>query len=85
MTPDLIYDQLIGRWLRQQGIFSWGGKSGSGLTARLRERFRKWLASVDRKFLNIGTRHMALCLRGGAAGLPLAYIARMSAAKFNPK
>ena len=37
MTPDLIYDQLIGMGLVDKVVFSWGGNSGVGSLHRLRD------------------------------------------------
>src|SRR5712691_4257852 len=37
MTPDLIYDQLIGMGCARKLIFSWGGNPGVGSLHRLRD------------------------------------------------
>ena len=37
MTPDLIYDQLIGMGCVRKLIFSWGGNPGVGSLHRLRD------------------------------------------------
>ena len=37
MTPDLIYDQMIGMGLARKLIFSWGGNPGVGSLHRLRD------------------------------------------------
>src|ERR1700692_4688719 len=37
MTPDLIYDQLIGAGCASKLIFSWGGNPGVGSLHRLRD------------------------------------------------
>src|ERR1700720_1668588 len=37
MTPDLIYDQLIGSGCASKLIFSWGGNPGVGSLHRLRD------------------------------------------------
>lgn len=37
MTPDLIYDQLIGAGCARKLIFSWGGNPGVGSLHRLRD------------------------------------------------
>src|SRR6476619_930325 len=37
MTPDLIYDQLIGAGCAAKLIFSWGGNPGVGSLHRLRD------------------------------------------------
>ena len=37
MTPDIIYDQLIGMGCAKKLIFSWGGNPGVGSLHRLRD------------------------------------------------
>src|SRR5260221_13511793 len=37
MTPDLIYDQLIGMGCAEKLVFSWGGNPGVGSLHRLRD------------------------------------------------
>src|ERR1700759_3438832 len=37
MTPDLIYDQLIGMGAADRLVFSWGGNPGVGSLHRLRD------------------------------------------------
>ncbi|HEY2842395.1 MAG TPA: CoA-transferase, partial [Bryobacteraceae bacterium] len=37
MTPDLIYDQLIGAGCVKKLVFSWGGNPGVGSLHRLRD------------------------------------------------
>src|SRR4249920_4131825 len=37
MTPDLIYDQLIGMGAAERLIFSWGGNPGVGSLHRMRD------------------------------------------------
>src|SRR6266700_1025735 len=37
MTPDLIYDQLIGAGCASKLVFSWGGNPGVGSLHRLRD------------------------------------------------
>src|SRR5215470_6240603 len=37
MTPDLIYDQLIGMGAAEKLIFSWGGNPGVGSLHRMRD------------------------------------------------
>src|SRR5689334_23505046 len=37
MTPDLIYDQLIGMGCARKLVFSWGGNPGVGSLDRLRD------------------------------------------------
>src|SRR3954469_18432694 len=37
MTPDLIYDQMIGTGCARKLVFSWGGNPGVGSLHRLRD------------------------------------------------
>src|ERR1700712_5389017 len=37
MTPDLIYDQMIGMGCADKLVFSWGGNPGVGSTHRIRD------------------------------------------------
>ena len=37
MTPDLIYDQMIGMGCARRLVFSWGGNPGVGSLHRLRD------------------------------------------------
>src|ERR1700749_3484386 len=41
MTPDLIYDQLIGMGAARKLVFSWGGNPGVGSLPRLPEGGRE--------------------------------------------
>ena len=41
MTPDVIYDQIIGSGCAKQLIFSWGGNPGVGSLHRLRDAVEK--------------------------------------------
>src|SRR6266851_6698430 len=41
MTPDVIYDQLIGAGCARKLVFSWGGNPGVGSLHRLREAIEK--------------------------------------------
>jgi len=69
MTPDLIYDQMIGMGCASQLTFSWGGNPGVGSLHRLRDAVEKqWphpLAIVERSHAE-----MAVAYQAGASGLP---------------
>ena len=39
MTPDLVYDQMIGMGCAKKLIFSWGGNPGVGSLHRFRDAF----------------------------------------------
>lgn len=73
MTPDLIYDQLIGVGAADRLVFSWGGNPGVGSLHRLRDAVEngwpKPLALVEHSHAA-----MAMAYEAGAAGLPFAVI-----------
>jgi len=71
MTPDLIYDQLIGMGAADRLIFSWGGNPGVGSLHRLRDAVENgW----PRPLLLEEHSHaaMANAYEAGAANLPFA-------------
>ncbi|MBZ9540303.1 CoA transferase subunit A [Modicisalibacter tunisiensis] len=73
MTPDLIYDQLIGAGCVKKLIFSWGGNPGVGSLHRLRDAVEKgWPHKVE--ILEHSHAAMACAYEAGAAGLPLAVL-----------
>lgn len=71
MTPDLIYDQMIGMGMARKAVFSYAGNPGVGLLRRLRD-------AVENGFphpLEIEEHShaaMANAYEAGAAGLPCA-------------
>ena len=71
MTPDLIYDQMIGMGMAKKAVFSYAGNPGVGLLRRLRD-------AVENGFphpLEIEEHShaaMANAYEAGAAGLPCA-------------
>jgi len=69
MTPDLIYDQMIGMGCAARLTFSWGGNPGVGSLHRLRDAIeRGWpepLATDERTHAEMGVAYQA-----GASGLP---------------
>jgi glutaconate CoA-transferase subunit A len=71
MTPDLIYDQLIGMGCAEKVVFSWGGNPGVGSLHRLRDAVENgWpnpLAIEEHSHAA-----MANAYEAGAAGLPCA-------------
>jgi glutaconate CoA-transferase subunit A len=71
MTPDLIYDQLIGMGCARKLVFSWGGNPGVGSLHRLRDAVENgWpnpLALEEHSHAA-----MANAYEAGAAGLPCA-------------
>src|SRR2546426_8736795 len=70
MTPDLIYDQLIGVGCARKLIFSWGCNPGLGSLHRLRDAVENaWPQPLElEEHSHAG---MAHAYAAGAAGLPL--------------
>ena len=69
MTPDLIYDQMIGMGVANHLVFSWGGNPGVGSLHRLRDAVeRQWPSSLVVEELS----HAGIvqAYTAGAAGLP---------------
>ena len=69
MTPDLVYDQLIGAGCATSLTFSWGGNPGVGSLHRFRDAVeRGWPHQIEieeHSHAGMATRYAA-----GAAGLP---------------
>jgi glutaconate CoA-transferase subunit A len=71
MTPDLIYDQLIGMGCVDKVIFSWGGNPGVGSLHRFRDAYENgWPNKISTEEHSHAA--MANAYEAGAAGLPLA-------------
>jgi glutaconate CoA-transferase subunit A len=71
MTPDLIYDQLIGMGCARKLVFSWGGNPGVGSLHRLRDAVEKgWPHPLEIEEHSHAA--MANAYEAGAAGLPCA-------------
>src|SRR5690348_4258896 len=71
MTPDLIYDQLIGMGCVRKLIFSWGGNPGVGTLHRLRDAVEKgWPCPLEIEEHSHAA--MANAYAAGASGLPFA-------------
>jgi glutaconate CoA-transferase subunit A len=69
MTPDLVYDQLIGMRCARRLVFSWGGNPGVGSLHRLRDAVEHgWPAPLElEEHSHAG---MAAAYAAGAANLP---------------
>jgi len=71
MTPDIIYDQMIGMGCAEKIVFSWGGNPGVGSLHRLRDAIENgWphrLAVEEHSHAA-----MANAYEAGAANLPFA-------------
>lgn len=71
MTPDLIYDQLIGMGCADKLVFSWGGNPGVGSLHRLRDAVEKgWPHKLELEEHSHAA--MANAYEAGAADLPCA-------------
>jgi glutaconate CoA-transferase subunit A len=73
MTPDLVYDQLIGMGCARKLVFSWGGNPGVGSLHRLRDAVEHgWPAPLElEEHSHAG---MAAAYAAGAANLPFAVL-----------
>ena len=73
MTPDLIYDQLIGAGCVRKLVFSWGGNPGVGSLHRFRDAVENgWpvpLELEEHSHAGMANRYVA-----GASGLPFAVL-----------
>ena len=73
MTPDLVYDLLIGAGCAKKLVFSWGGNPGVGSLHRLRDAVEKqWplpLEIEERSHADLANAYVA-----GASGLPFAVL-----------
>jgi glutaconate CoA-transferase subunit A len=69
MTPDIVYDQLIGMGCARKLVFSWGGNPGVGSLHRLRDAVEKdWPAPLElEEHSHAG---MAAAYAAGASRLP---------------
>jgi glutaconate CoA-transferase, subunit A len=71
MTPDLIYDQLIGMGCVAKLVFSWGGNPGVGSLHRLRDAVENgWPHKLELEEHSHAA--MANAYEAGASGLPCA-------------
>jgi glutaconate CoA-transferase, subunit A len=73
MTPDVIYDQLIGAGCARRLVFSWGGNPGVGSLHRFRDAVEnQWpvpLEVEEHSHAGMANRYVA-----GASGLPFAVL-----------
>src|SRR6266568_4152664 len=73
MTPDVVYDQLIGAGCASKLIFSWGGNPGVGSLHRFRDAVENaWpgpLELEEHSHAGMANRYVA-----GASGLPFAVL-----------
>lgn len=72
MTPDLLYDQMIGSGIARKLVFSWGGNPGVGSLHRLRDAVEHgWPRPLDIEEHSHSA--MAHAYAAGAAGMPAAF------------
>src|ERR671920_251023 len=73
MTPDIVYDQLIGAGCARKLVFSWGGNPGVGSLHRMRDAVTAgWPAPLqleEHSHAGMANRYVA-----GASGLPFAVL-----------
>jgi glutaconate CoA-transferase subunit A len=73
MTPDIVYDQLIGAGCAAKLVFSWGGNPGVGSLHRMRDAVTTgWPAPLqleEHSHAGMANRYVA-----GASGLPFAVL-----------
>jgi glutaconate CoA-transferase subunit A len=71
MTPDIIYDQMIGMGCAEKLVFSWGGNPGVGSLHRLRDAVENgWPHRLELEEHSHAA--MANAYEAGAANLPFA-------------
>jgi glutaconate CoA-transferase subunit A len=69
MTPDLVYDQLIGAGCARKLVFSWGGNPGVGSLHRFRDAVEQgWPAPLE--LVEHSHAGLAAAYAAGAANLP---------------
>jgi len=72
MTPDIIYDQMIGMGLASRLVFSWAGNPGVGSLHRLRDAVEHgWPQPLE--IIEHSHAAMANAYDAGAAGMPCAF------------
>ncbi len=68
MTPDIIYDQMIGMGCASKMIFSWGGNPGVGSLHQFRRAIQDGLLEIEEHSHGA----MACAYAAGASGMPVA-------------
>jgi glutaconate CoA-transferase subunit A len=87
MTPDLIYDQMIGAGCAKKLVFSWGGNPGVGSLHRLRDAVEhSWPAHLEiEEYSHAGLSNAYVA---GASNIPFAVLrgyAGSDLPKYNPQ
>lgn len=70
MTPDIIYDQMIGMGCAKKMIFSWGGNPGVGSLHQFRRAIQLGLLDIE----EYSHGAMANSYAAGASGMPVAFL-----------
>jgi glutaconate CoA-transferase subunit A len=84
LTPDLIYDQLIGMGCARRLVFSWGGNPGVGSLHRLRDAIENgWPAPLELEEHSHGG--MANRYAAGASRLPFAVLRGYAGTDLEPR
>ncbi|MDP3407332.1 CoA transferase subunit A [Bosea sp. (in: a-proteobacteria)] len=68
MTPDIIYDQIVGMGQARKLVFSWAGNPGVGSLHRIREEIEQGRVAIEEH----SHAAMANAFEAGAANLPFA-------------
>jgi glutaconate CoA-transferase subunit A len=68
MTPDIIYDQIVGMGQARKLVFSWAGNPGVGSLHRIREEIEQGRLAIEEH----SHAAMANAFEAGAANLPFA-------------
>ncbi len=80
LTPDVIYDQMIGMGCAERLVFSWGGNPGVGSLHRLRDAVEHgWPGPIEieeHSHAGMAARYVA-----GASGLPFGTLKRIELAR----
>jgi glutaconate CoA-transferase subunit A len=69
MTPDILYDQMIGMGMARKLVFSWCGNPGVGSLHRLREAIERGSLEIE----EYSHGDMEHAYEAGAAGMPCAF------------
>jgi glutaconate CoA-transferase subunit A len=70
MTPDIVYDQIIGMGFARKLVFSWGGNPGVGSLHRFRDAIENaWPSRLE--IQEHSHADLASAYAAGAAGLPM--------------
>ena len=84
MTPDVIYDQLIGTGCARRLVFSWGGNPGVGSLHRFRDAVEHgWPGPLELEEHSHAA--MAAAYAAGAANLPMGILRAVADTDLGPR